>query len=65
VTSKEMLDKLLEPITWSWSSSIRARQNLVESRREKVTLVLPFLSEEDTSKANKWLSDNKHSGLWD
>lgn len=63
--NNESLDKLLEPITWDWSSSIRARQNLVFSRHEKVRLVLPFLSGSDLEKANKWLVENKHSGLWE
>lgn len=65
MNKNEILDTLLSPITWDWSSSIRARQNLVCSRHDQVKLVLPFLSEEDLERANKWLLENKHSGLWD
>ena len=63
--NNEALDKLLQPIIWDWSSSIRARQNLVCSRRDKVRLVLPFLTGNDLDRADKWLAENKHSGLWD
>ena len=63
--SNEVLDKLLQPITWDWSSSICARQNLVCLRHDKVRLVLPFLTGNDLERANKWLAENKHSGLWD
>lgn len=63
--NNQALNKLLQPIVWDWSSSIRARQNLVCSRHEKVRLVIPFLSGEDLERANNWLSENKHSGLWD
>lgn len=63
--SNEALDKLLQPIVWDYSSSIRARQNLVCSRHDKVKLVLPFLTGNDLQRALKWLCENKHSGLWD
>lgn len=65
MNKNESLDNLLEPIIWDWSSSIRARQNLVCTRHDKVSLILPFLSGEDLDRANKWIKDNKHSGLWD
>jgi hypothetical protein len=61
----EALDKLLEPIVWSMSSSIRARQNLVHSRFDAVAKVEPFLNEEELKRVEKWRKKEKHSGLWD
>lgn len=59
------LEKLLQPIRWDLSSSIRARQNLVESRHKAVNQVIPFLFEDELVQVNKWIKENKHSGLWD
>lgn len=61
----EALDKLLVPITWPMSSSIRARQNLVTSRFAAVAAVEPFLNEEELKRVAKWRKKEQHSGLWD
>ncbi len=60
-----VLNKMLEPIVWDWSSSITARQNLVSYRHRQVRLVLPFLYGEDLDRAKKWLEEERHSDLWD
>lgn len=63
-SQEEKLNELLQPIPWDWSSSIRARQNLVTERRSAVLNVLPFLTGEQLERATEWLDENKHSGLW-
>jgi hypothetical protein len=59
------LHRLLEPIEWSWSSSVSARQNLVYKRRSEVALVLPFLVGTMRELASEWMREERHSGLWD
>lgn len=59
------LHQLLEPIIWSWSSSVSARQNLVYKRRSEVALVLPFLTTTMKELAEEWMREERHSGLWD
>lgn len=65
MTREEALDKLLVPIIWSMSSSIRARQNLVASRFSDVNAVVPFLNESEMKRVTEWKKQNNHSGLWD
>ena len=64
-TREEALGRLLTPITWPASSSIRARQNLVTACFTKVNAVVPFLNESELKRVEKWKAKNKHSGLWD
>lgn len=65
LTRKQSLDKLLQPITWSWSSSIAFRQNLVSQRRHDVAVVMPFLTPSERKRAEQWMKDEAHDGLWD
>ena len=65
MTRKEALDKLLQPITWNWSSPVRARQNLVSSRHSQVRTVYPFLLDDERGLADAWFKDNRFSDLWD
>lgn len=64
-TREEQLDALLRPITWSWSSSIRARQNHVCNRRAEVAITMPFLNPDELVRAEEWLGAERHEGLWD
>lgn len=61
----ELLDKLLEPIIWSYSTSIRYRQDLVVKRRSEVRLVYPFLTEDEKARAKEWLRKERYEGLWE
>ncbi|USV40924.1 hypothetical protein [Xanthomonas phage BUDD] len=65
INREEYLDKLLAPILWDWSSSIRARQNLVYSRHDLVRAAYPLMTEEEQARAKKWFKEESHSGLWD
>ena len=62
---KEKLDQLLRPIEWDWSSSVRARQNLVSLRHAAVANVYPFLDAEERKRADEWRVNESHSDLWD
>lgn len=61
----EVFSRLIEPIKLDYTSSIRARQNGVSSRHEKLLFVYPFLNDEEKALADQWFKDNKFSGLWD
>ena len=65
ITREDALAELLRPITWDWSSSIRARQNLVVKRHDQVRTAYPFMSDDEKAKADKWSAEESHSGLWD
>jgi hypothetical protein len=56
---------LLRPIKWDWSSSIRARQNLVSARHIEVTSDRPLLTAEERARADAWAKAEAHAGLWD
>jgi hypothetical protein len=62
---EETLAQLLRPIEWSWSSSVRARQNMVVERRKAVANAYPFLDTSERERADLWLKKEKHSDLWD
>ena len=64
-TRLNALKELLEPITWSLSSSIPSRQNIVYSRVSQVNLVYPFLTNEEKVLADEWFKNEEHSGLWE
>jgi hypothetical protein len=64
-TQEQVLQSLLQPIKWNWSSSIRARQNLVIRRRQAVRNVYPFLTADQKKRADTWFKEEAHSGLWD
>ena len=65
MTRQQALKKLLEPITWSWSSSVTSRQCLVELRFNEVSVAYPFLTQQEKKQADKWKRQNKNSELWD
>ena len=62
---EDSLEKLLKPITWPWSSSVKYRQDLVHERQKHVRMVLPFLNDSETARAETWLIEESHSELWD
>lgn len=64
-TREDALRKLLEPIQWGWSSSVRARQNYVCQRHAEVRAAYPFLMPEERAKADAWRKAEAHSELWD
>lgn len=57
--------KLLEPIKWSYGTSLGYRKELVSSRREEVRKVYPFLTAKQKKLAKEWMAKEQHSGLWD
>jgi hypothetical protein len=59
------LFKALKPIQWDWSSSIRARQNLVTERFRTVNTILPFLTKTEKKLVKEWKKENNSSELWD
>ena len=61
----EALDQLLLPIGMNYFSSIKARQLLVNNRRAKVKAVIPFLDSEELTRAEQWMVDERHGGLWE
>ena len=65
LTREKALNNLLQPITWNWGSSIKARQDLVSKRFNDVRTAYPFLTDDEKAKADKWKKDESHSGLWD
>jgi hypothetical protein len=65
MTREQALSRLLSPIEWHPSSSIPARKALVVRRHERLDIVLPFLTEEEKDKAEKWRKEEQHNGLWD
>lgn len=64
-TQSEAIKHILRPIEWHLSSSIPYRKNVVHTRRTQVYTVYPFLNDEMKARADKWLEDEKHTGLWD
>ncbi|WEM34233.1 hypothetical protein [Xanthomonas phage X1] len=62
---EEYINQLLRPILWDWSSSIRARQNLVCKRHGLVNAAYPLMTESEQERAKQWFKDESHSGLWD
>jgi hypothetical protein len=65
LTREKALAKLLQPITWNWSSPIRARQELVYRKRDDVRTIYPFLTTEEKIQADKWFKEESHSDLWE
>jgi hypothetical protein len=61
----QALNDLLSPITWHPSTSIAYRKNYVLERRHSVNVVRPFLTRSEKKRADKWLEDEKHEGLWE
>lgn len=61
----DAINKLLEPINWDWSSSIRSRQNWVSERHSQVRRAYPLMLDEEKARADQWFKDEAHSGLWD
>jgi hypothetical protein len=59
------LKELLAPITWSWGSSIKVRQLLVDERHKRVRDVYSFMSKKEKELADKWFKEESHEGLWD
>lgn len=64
-TRLNALKEILQPITWSLSSSIPFRQNLVCSRVAQVNLVYPFLTNEEKILADEWFKNEDYSNLWE
>jgi hypothetical protein len=56
---------LLKPIRWPGGSDIWQRKETVTEARNKVYLVLPFLTVGERSLANDWLAQERHEGLWE
>lgn len=65
IARRKALASLLLPIAWPWSSSIEYRRRIVTERRQKVHLVLPFLTTAERGLAKAWLERERHDGLWD
>ena len=65
LSREQALALMLQPITWSPSSSIQGRQNQVIKTREEVFLVFPFLTADEQLKALYWLNRERHEDLWD
>lgn len=59
------LFKILAPIQWSGSSSIRSRQILVIERNKDVNMIYPFLTDTEKKLADQWRIENSYKGLWD
>ena len=62
---KTQFEALLQPCTWSWSSSIETRRNIVAERRKAVRIAYPFFTDEEKKLADKWLESETHQDLWD
>ena len=56
---------LLKPIRWPGGSDIWQRKQIVTEARNKVYLVIPFLTPGEKALANDWLAKERHDGLWE
>lgn len=60
----EQLDKLLEPVTWDWSSTIKYRRELVRSRRAAVIDCMDSMNARQIERAEAWLKSNTFHDLF-
>lgn len=65
VDRQKALYDLLRPIRWDWSSSVRARQNVVLSRHRLVRAAYPFMDDVERAQADEWFKAEAHGGLWE
>jgi hypothetical protein len=56
---------LLKPISWPGGCDVWQRKETVTDARNKVYLVLPFLTKSEQLLANDWLQRERYSGLWE
>ena len=61
----QALLNLLAPIRWPGGSDIWQRKEIVTAARNKIYLIMPFLTVGEKSLANDWLAKERHEGLWD
>lgn len=64
-TREEVVEHLLRPIKWSWSSSIEYRKAVITARYDSIKLVYHFLTKEEKRRFDKWDKDNNNRELWD
>ncbi len=64
ISRERALARLLQPVIWSDSSSVRSRQNAVDAAHRTVDLIYPFLDPAEKALADAWRKVELHAGLW-
>jgi hypothetical protein len=61
----EAFERLMEPLVINQNMRLEGARLLVGRARDRVNLVLPFLSSKEAATAKQWLADNSFDHLWD